>query len=382
MLLLLIHLQFLLNFFQQKDLSFQRQVIDDKISIGYGLAIGDVDGDKKPDILLADKKQFVWYRNGDWKRFVMLDNLTASDNVCIAARDLNGDGKVEVAVGAQWNPGETTDTAKSGSVHFLLRPKDPTRLWQAVKMHHEPTVHRMRWVRGANGQYFLIVVPLHGKGNRNGTGAGVKVLAYAYAKTPADKWKIHLLDSTMHLTHNFDFQEYGKGRSTEIYLAGKEGFKLLKDLANKNGQATAAPLISASGPVGEIRKAKIAGNKSFFACVQPMHGNTLSLIFPDKTVVLDTTMKEAHAIGVADFNNSGSDQVVVGWRLPGADGKVGIKMYAVKDPAGNSWSSEWLDENGMACEDLQVADLNGDRKPDIIASGRSTRNLVIYWNKN
>src|SRR5690606_1673776 len=125
---------------------FEEQVIDNNVSIGYGLAIGDVDGDWKPDILLADKKQFVWYRNGDWKRFVMVDNLTESDNVCIAARDIDGDGKVEVAVGAQWNPGETSDTLKSGAVHYLIRPKDPTQAWQPVKLHHEPVTHRMRWV--------------------------------------------------------------------------------------------------------------------------------------------------------------------------------------------------------------------------------------------
>ena len=57
---------------------FQEQTIDNNISIGYGLAIGDVDGDGKPDILLADKKQFVWYRNGDWKKFVMVENLTGA----------------------------------------------------------------------------------------------------------------------------------------------------------------------------------------------------------------------------------------------------------------------------------------------------------------
>src|SRR5690606_1921055 len=91
---------------------FEEQIIDDQVAIGYGLAIGDVDGDGKPDILMADKKQFVWYRTGDWKRFVMVDNLTASDNVCIAARDIDGDGKVEVAVGAQWNPSETSDDQK------------------------------------------------------------------------------------------------------------------------------------------------------------------------------------------------------------------------------------------------------------------------------
>ena len=53
---------------------FERQVIDANIQIGYGLAIGDEDGDGKPDILLADKKQFVWYRNPDWKRFVMAED--------------------------------------------------------------------------------------------------------------------------------------------------------------------------------------------------------------------------------------------------------------------------------------------------------------------
>ncbi|HWL00192.1 MAG TPA: FG-GAP repeat protein, partial [Parapedobacter sp.] len=55
--------------------SFEQQTIDEQVSIGYGIAIGDVDGDGKPDILLADKKAFVWYRNGDWKRFVMVENL-------------------------------------------------------------------------------------------------------------------------------------------------------------------------------------------------------------------------------------------------------------------------------------------------------------------
>src|SRR6187455_3285340 len=108
---------------------FETQTLDDKVAIGYGLAIGDVDGDGKPDILLADKKQFVWYRNGDWKKFVLAENLTEHDNVCIAAEDINGDGKVEVAVGAQWNPGETGDAEQSGAVFYLIRPDDPTQVW-------------------------------------------------------------------------------------------------------------------------------------------------------------------------------------------------------------------------------------------------------------
>ena len=60
MILLIICLPALLPFFYAPQPKFEAQTIDANISIGYGLAIGDVDGDGKKDILLADKKQFTW----------------------------------------------------------------------------------------------------------------------------------------------------------------------------------------------------------------------------------------------------------------------------------------------------------------------------------
>ena len=71
---------------------FKAVVIDTKIEIGYGVAVADVDGDGKPDIVLADKSQFVWYRNPTWEKFILSEYLTKLDNVCIAARDIDGDG--------------------------------------------------------------------------------------------------------------------------------------------------------------------------------------------------------------------------------------------------------------------------------------------------
>ena len=44
-------------------------------------------------------------------------------------------------------------------------------------------------------------------------------------------------------------------------------------------------------------------------------------------------------------------------------------------------SKTLIDDGGMATEDLVVADLNGDKRPDIVASGRATRNVKIYWNE-
>ncbi|MCH9021813.1 MAG: glycogen debranching enzyme N-terminal domain-containing protein, partial [Planctomycetes bacterium] len=51
------------------------------------------------------------------------------------------------------------------------------------------------------------------------------------------------------------------------------------------------------------------------------------------------------------------------------------------DPQATQWKSIWIDKNGMAAEDLRLADLNGDNKIDIIAAGRATHNLKIYWNQ-
>src|SRR3954447_24823915 len=121
---------------------FRHQTIDDKIQIGYGVVAADVDGDKKLDILLADKTQFVWYRNPTWEKFVIAENLTKRDNVCLAAEDLDGDGKCELAVGADFDP---NDRESSGAVFYMIAPKDRTQKWEPVKLHAEPTVHRMRW---------------------------------------------------------------------------------------------------------------------------------------------------------------------------------------------------------------------------------------------
>ena len=61
--------------------------------------------------------------------------------------------------------------------------------------------------------------------------------------------------------------------------------------------------------------------------------------------------------------------------------KVGIKMYVPQDADGKEWQAHLIDDNTMACEDLTLADFNGDGRVDIVASGRATRNLKIYFNE-
>ena len=383
MLTLISILNLLFHFGQTTQPPFKPQTLDSSIAIGYGIALGDVDGDGKPDILLADKKQFAWYRNGDWKKFVMIENLTEHDNVCIAARDIDGDGKVEVAVGAQWNPSETANAEQSGSVHYLIPPANPTGLWKAVELHHEPTVHRMKWLKAAGGKFYLVVVPLHGRGNVSGEGEGAKVIAYEFPKDVNGQWPMYTLVNDMHLTHNFHLAESTDKNGNGFYLAGKEGIRFIAENFRTGAEGKSRQLPGLTYGAGEVRMGKSASNKRFIATIEPMHGDKV-VVYPQddatKRIVLDDNIKEGHALAAADFIGTGSDQVVAGWRTPNKDSSIGIKLYTKTDQLGNQWQSQWIDRNGMACEDLQVMDLNKDGKPDIVASGRSTHNLKIYWN--
>ncbi len=371
---------------------FEAQTIDAKISIGYGLAIGDVDGDGKPDILLADKKQIVWYRNGDWKKFVMAEDLTPQDNVCIAARDIDGSGKVSVAVGAGWNPSETTDPSKSGGVFYLIRPADPTQRWEPVRMHHEVTTHRMHWVETEKGVFKLVVLPLHGLANKDGKGAGVRILAYDVPKDPKGEWKANLVNDTMHMTHNFDVSRSKRDDTDILWVAGSEGIGMFWFDSEKDGipwwsskVCTHPEMKMGAGEVRGGKKTIDAANTT----IEPMHGNRVVFYSMPKGIatdpsrlVLDDTLAEGHALGCADFLGMKQDQIVAGWRALNKDKKVGIKMYVPLDDKGEKWATHLIDDNQMACEDLKIADLDGDGQPDIIAAGRASHNVVIYWNRS
>ncbi|WP_020530057.1 FG-GAP repeat domain-containing protein [Flexithrix dorotheae] len=364
---------------------FEAQVIDNVVEIGYGLAIGDVDGDQNKDILMVDKKQVVWYRNPDWKRFVIAENLTERDNVCIAARDVDGDGRVEVAVGAQWNPGETSNKEESGAVFYLAAPENPEEMWEAIPLFHTPTVHRMHWVKIGQSNFQLVMLPLHGEGNNNGEGDPVKVIIYDLPSKPSVKnaWQFGFINTGMHKTHNFDIVTDEKTGAEGLLIAGQEGVKIYKNNLGRWDNGEELPKVRGAGEVrwGTSNKKK---NDRFLVTIEAMHGH--ELVFYDnfkfgKRKVLTGSLNQGHALACADLLGKDFDQVVVGWRNKDNEEKVGIKLF-VPDKRWSNWKSYIIDDDNMACEDLKIADLDNDGKPDIIASGRATNNLIVYWNRS
>jgi hypothetical protein len=368
--------------------TFEAVLIDGNIQIGYGVAVADVDGDKRLDVVLADKTQIIWYHNPDWSKHVIAENLTAADNVCLAATDLDGDGKAELAVGAGWNP---SDTVGSGAIFYLVAPEDRTQRWKPVQLPHEPTVHRMRWFKNVRNSYELAVLPLHGRGNKNGEGTGVKFLSYdiPFAK-PQDKPQLSVIDDSLHQTHNFRLVNWTGGQGDEFLVASREG---IFHLIRKGGEWTRTELAGQKkgtegfAGAGEVAAGLLPGGTRFVVSVEPMHGNQMVVYTASeggggetwKRQVIDNELREGHALATGDLLQTGSDQIVMGWRTPNASGKTGIRLYESKQDG--SWSRSEVDSE-IACEDLVVADLDSDGQLDIVASGRATRNVKVYFNRN
>ena len=362
---------------------FERQTIDGDIQIGYGIALGRVDADEKTDIVLADKNEIAWYQNPGnagkpWTKHVIARNLTSRDNVCVAARDITGDGLVEIAVGANWNPRDTVNVDASGACFYLQRPADPTKPWKPIPLEpHEPTTHRMHWLETEDGQMVLAVLPLHGVGNERNAGKTVQVSMFGIEDN-APKY-LGKVDANMHATHNFDVITDPEFGDTEFMLiAGKEGYAI----AGVNGDSIIFLDNSQSKGAGEVRRYPVG--ERVLVSIEPMHGTDVVLYReagPDnwEKTILDQTLNGGHALAAGNLFGSETPEVVAGWRNPDAQGKTGIRCYS---KTSDGWKSHTVDDNTIACEDLKLADLNGDGKLDIIGAGRGSKNVVVYWNRS
>jgi hypothetical protein len=98
--------------------------------------------------------------------------------------------------------------------------------------------------------------------------------------------------------------------------------------------------------------------------------------------VIDDKLKGGHALWCADLDGDGVDEVMTGAREGEPGAGRGINAYKL---SGRStplvFEKHVIDDQAMACEDLACADLNGDGKIDIVAAGRATGNVRIYWNE-
>lgn len=343
-----------------EPVSFKTQEIAAKIGVVYALSIADVNGDGKPDIVAINNNQLLWFENPSWTRHVVTEKVTERDNVALAPLDIDGDGKLDFALGADWQP---TNTTGGGSLHWV------SSAGQVHNLGAYPTLHRIRWIDvDGDGKPELVVVPLHGIGTKGpdwNDGPGARILVFTPPKNPAkEPWTSEVADESLHIVHNF----IGAGR--EIWVASAEGVFALSRA--KDGKWSKR--LIAEGRPGEIKMGTVA-KRRYLATVEPWHGTSIVVYEeapgPWKRTVVDAEVNQGHALAWADFDRDGNDELVAGWR-----GKPwGLALYRF---ANGAWNKTLIDD-GVAVEDAVAADLNGDGRPDIVAGGRNTANIRIYW---
>jgi hypothetical protein len=358
---------------------FRAEQIAGDFGIGYAVTTGDVNNDKRTDVVAINATDLVWFEAPSWQKHVILTGATPRDNVCLALEDIDRDGRLDVALGASWQP---TNTSSGGTLHWVKQPTAGGE-WQLHNIAEEPTLHRIRWADvDGDKRRELVVAPLHGRGTKgpDWQGQGARILVFRPPANPAaDSWPVDVADDTMHIVHNLLPVNLDADASDEILTASREGVSVL-ERAGTGAAAKWSRRVIGEGAPGEIKLGTVGGRR-MLATVEPWHGKSVVVYAEQPGMwarsVIDSEITGGHALGWADFDGDGSDELVAGWR----DQKPGVAVYAVNRD-GTLKARTMVDEGGMATEDLVIADLNGDKLPDIVASGRATRNVKIYWNES
>jgi hypothetical protein len=377
------------------EIRFRAQEIDAGLTVGYAVSLVDMNADGRTDIVVVDTERVIWYENPTWQVHTLIEEQTKRDNVCIAPYDIDGDGRLDLALGADWRP---IDTRTGGTIQWLQRGASPTDLCTVHSIGEEPTTHRMRWADLAgDGRKELIVVPMMGRGATKPlwNEQALRVLAYQVPADPvAGPWVPEVISQELHVAHNFWPADLDRDGRTEILVASFEGVSLLE---RKPGGGWSCRRIGAGNQdnpeargASEIKLGRLSGGADYIATIEPWHGFQV-VVYTRPSAggdglwdrqVLDDELKWGHAVWCTDLDGDGDEELVVGVRDDKDElQRCGVRIYDPTNAGGTSWTRRLIDPGGVHVEDLAAADLDGDGLDDLVAVGRQSHNVRIYWNE-
>jgi len=344
---------------------FAEHTIMQAIPGGYQVVAVDLNKDKKVDLLalgLSRAGELAWFENPTWERHVIATDF--SNMINAAAQDLDGDGIPEIALAH----GFTTNAATSpGGISLLTHGANPADKWTRKDIDALPTAHRVRWVNlDGNKRVVLVNSPLIGDGSTQPDYRKPNVIAFY----EGPDWKRQTMwDIPEGLQHGIlPVSTDLKNAKTEMMMSA--GFSGIYQHEFKGGKWTNTK-IQAGDPTAwpKSGSSDIAvghvGGAPYIGAIEAWHGNQVVVYQKEgsgwgKRQVLDDQITDGHALAVGDFAGNGNDAIVAGER----NGKKSVYIYWPPAKLGDPWTRQVLDP-AMAAASCIVAELTGDRRPDI-----------------
>ncbi|MGH9836461.1 MAG: FG-GAP-like repeat-containing protein [Blastocatellia bacterium] len=367
---------------QSPPAKFAERTIATDLIGGYQVVATDVNRDGKLDLiaLASGMNELVWFENPGWQRRVLASNVSRAINC--AAWDIDGDGIPEIALAHEF----ANDPARSVGVVSLLKHKgDPSQPWEMTEIDRLSTSHRLRWMDiDGNGKKVLLNAPLAGATVKPPDYKGAVPLVFYRPGS----WKREVISEELDgVLHGVFITDWDKDGREEILAASFLGIDLFSFGKNRQWRRTRLangnPDPSPKSGSSEIAVGRL-GRDRFLCAIEPWHGNQVVVYHQQKEgqkqawrrQVIDATLNDGHTLLAADLNPDGRDEIIAGYRGQGRS----VYIYSADDSTGSRWSRQILDDGGIAAAGCAVADLNGDRRPDVACIGAATANLKWYEN--
>jgi hypothetical protein len=294
-------------------------------------AIGDINGDKRPDVVVVKNLDghLVWFENSgqpakdkSWKRHVLSTDLKRAYDVALV--DLNGDGRLDVAASA-WN---------GNHIAWFANPGVTGPEWKKEMIDPQLTEARTVRVADFNGD---------GRPDILATGRLANLTAW-YEQTGAasQPWKQHIIDNrSPQPVHGQPIDLDGDGDADVLMALGM----LATEGQAETNQVVWYENVGQPGS-GDVWKKHVVG----------------PLPFAFEAVAAD--LDGDRDLDIVATAWGGVGQIV--WFESAGNPQAAYKKHLLKD--------KWPRANQPI-----VADLNGDQRPDIIATAEHGSNELRWW---
>ena len=353
---------------------FSEHTIATGLKGGYQVVAADLNKDGKPDLiaLASNMPELVWFENPGWQRHVIAGSQSDMINLVVLES-----GAQPVIVLAS---GFSNEAKNSLGILSILEPDgDVRRPWKRREIDRLPTSHRLRLADiDGTGKKVVVNAPLTAADSGRPDYRGAVPLVYY---RPGEWKRILIGEENMGVMHGIGVVDWDGDNRDEILTASFVGIHLYKH--QSDGSWTRTEIAKGDpAPWPKCGTSDVAvghiGKRRFLCSIEPWHGNQVVVYREEKgnwiRQVIDDSLIEAHAIGSADLNRDGRDEIIAGFRGKGGS----VYIYSADDELGLRWTRHDLDKGGMCASSCVMVDLNGDGKLDVACIGSATANLKWY----